>query len=204
MNKDSHTFSQPIQVIQLHRKQARYGKEEKARFDLKAFQQWKCPGSFGGLVENGKLFLNGSLLAKSTEVQGFDLLVVVDDQLETKPSELHFLRTSSVNSIEIFKISGKDPLELHLEWSYFSIGDPSRNPMKLCDLVPGKAYEIRINGKTDFSLSGRRPRHYLEQAFIVEHLGTFSECTLISAAEKTPAKQLPDHRKIIDLRKPLW
>jgi len=204
MNKDSHPFSRAVQVIQLYQKQVRYGKEEKASFDLKAFHAMQNMGSSGGFVEKGELFLDSSLMPNSTEVQGFDLLVIVADMLSTMPSELHFLRTSSMNLVEIFKIGGKDTLELHLEWNYFHVGEPSRQNMKLCELVPDKAYEIRINGKTDFSMAGRRPRHYLERVFVVEHLGIFSECTLISDSEKLPPGKLPEPRKVIDMRKLLW
>jgi hypothetical protein len=203
MKEVSLSFSQPVQVIRLFKKQLRFGKEDKAGFDLRAFHVLESAGSSGGFALEGKLFLEGSLLEKSEEVRGSDLLVMVDDADPAKPSALHFLRTSSANRLEIFKIFGKVPVELHLEWSYFHVGDPSRNHMKLCDLVPGKAYEIRVNGKTDFSLTGRRPRHYLEQIFVVEHLGIFSEYTPISDSKKIP-NRLPEQRKIIDLRKPLW
>jgi hypothetical protein len=204
MKEVSQSFSQPVQVIRLFKKQLRFGKEDKAGFDLRAFHAQESAGCSGGFVEEGKLFLDGSLLGESEEVQGSDLLVMVDEADSAKRSALHFLKTSSANRLEIFKIFGKDPIELHLEWSYFHVGDPSRDHMKLCYLVPGKAYEIRINGKTDFSLTGRRPRHYLEQIFVVEHLGIFSEYTPISDSKKIHSNKLPELRKVIDLRKPLW
>lgn len=203
MNSTASTFPNAVQVIQLYRKQVRFGKEDKKTFDLKAFWASDLVQANSAFVENGELFLPESMQDQKGFAQ-FDLMVLVHDILSDKPSECHFFQTNSAIPLEIFKIRGKDPLELHLDWSYFSVGDPSRSEMKVCDLVPEKAYEIRINGKTDFSLTGRRPRHYLEQVFVVEHLGMFRGCTWFSELELRSTKKLPENRKLIDLRKPLW
>ena len=203
MISTTHSFSSPVHVIQLYKKQIRFGKEEKGSFDPKAFLALANSCLSSGFVLGDQLFLPESI-KDNKELYNSDLLVIEDDLLAESPSEFHFLQTSRANPLQIFKIRGDALLELHLDWSYFGVGDPSRENMKLCDLVPGKAYEIRINGKTDFSLTGRRPRHYLEQVFVVEHLGNFSECDLISDSEKLPLKKLPESRKVIDLRKLLW
>ena len=197
------SFARPVQVVQLYQKQIRFGKEEKASFDLKAFLALSESSVSTGFVNNGKLFLPESI-KELRELGSADLLVIENDLATEKPSKFHFLRTESVNAVQIFKIRGKAPSELHLEWNYFDVGEPTRQNIKLCDLVPDRAYEIRINGKTDFSLTGRRPRHYLEQVFVVGHLGIYSECTLISDSEKLPPNKLPEPRKVIDLRKLLW
>lgn len=199
----THSFSKPIQVIQIFRKQIRFGKEEKKTFDLRAFHSAEEATSNLGFVEDGKLFLPENV----KEAKGFaeaDLLVLVENIISEKPAECHFLRTTSLNSVEIFKIRGIDAMELHLVWNYFDVGEPKRPDIKLCDLTPSKAYEIRLNGKTDFSLTGRRPRHYLEQVFSVEHLGAFTQCHWIADSEVRPTKTRPLTRKLIDLRKPLW
>jgi len=203
MKVSPHTFSRSVQVIQVYRKQLRFGKEEKGTFDLRSFLSAEKVTSNQGFVENGELFLPEA----TKENQGFsgaDLFVLVDNIISEKPAECLTLHSPGAHSIEIFKIRGNDPAEFHLEWSYFGVGDPTRQSMKLFDLVPGKAYEIRINGKTDFSLTGRRPRHYLEQVFVVERLGTFEECSFYGDAADLPVKKLPASRKVIDLRKPLW
>ncbi|WP_026969965.1 hypothetical protein [Algoriphagus terrigena] len=203
MKVSPHSFSKPVQVIQVYRKQIRFGKEEKGSFDLKQFLSAEKVTSNVGYVEIGELFLPEAAM----ENQGFsgaDLFVLVDNIISEKPAECLTLHSPGANPIEIFKIRGNDPAELHLEWSYFGVGDPTRQSMKLFDLVPGKAYEIRINGKTDFSLTGRRPRHYLEQVFVLEYLGSFDDCRFYSDSADLPAKKLPASRKVIDLRKPLW
>lgn len=199
----THSFSRPFQVVQLHRKQQQLGKEEKGSFDLKAFLTLDGFAPSAGFVNENRLFLSDRIQDRG-ELHGADLLVIESDLTGSEPGEFHFLRTSRANALRIFQIRGQAPLELYLEWSYFYVGDPSRPNMKLCDLTAGKAYEIRINGKTDFSLTGRRPRHYLEQVFVVEHLGIFTECSLISDSQKLPPKKLPEPRKLIDLRKLLW
>ncbi|GAA0877234.1 hypothetical protein GCM10009119_02020 [Algoriphagus jejuensis] len=198
-----HSFSRPIQVIQIYRKQSRFGKEEKKSFDLNAFLAAEEVSSNVGFIENGALFLPENV-KEHTGFAEADLMILVDNVISEKREELLFLHSASLNSVEIFKIRGGNPPELHLEWSYFYVGDPSRQSMKLCELVRNKVYEIRINGKTDFSLTGRRPRHYLEQVFVVAHLGNFSECSLFSDSEILPPKTLPEVRKVIDLRKLLW
>ena len=203
MKVSPHSFSRPVQVIQLYRKQIRFGKEEKGSFDLKSFLSAEKVTSNQGFVENGELFLPEAV-KENKGFSGANLFVYIDNIISEKPSECLTLHSPGAHPIEIFKIRGIDPPELHLEWSYFGVGDPTRPPMKLFDLVPGKAYEIRINGKTDFSLTGRRPRHYLEQVFVVEHLGTFDGCSFYSDSADLPAKKLPASRKVIDLRKLLW
>ena len=63
---------------------------------------------------------------------------------------------------------------------------------------------IKINGKTDASLTSRRERMYKEQHYIYENLGTFQQCYLLNEPSDAIIKKVPDVTRTVDLLKPLW
>ncbi len=205
MKTTEQIFNRPITVIQFYCHHIWYKKEEKATIDHKSLFSWNDIYSKLGYIKDGLLYLPENIIS-NTEFSPCDLIIIAD---EINPSErlqstIQCLRTSRANAVDIFNIRKKEQLELHLAWNYFSVGEPARDNMKLCDLHKEKSYEIQINGKTDFSLTGRRPRQYLEQSYIIETLGIFDRCQLFAEHENPLLKTVPEERKLIDLRKMLW
>ncbi|MCX6132020.1 MAG: hypothetical protein NTX25_23555, partial [Proteobacteria bacterium] len=84
------------------------------------------------------------------------------------------------------------------------VGDPKREDFKLGEVKKGKPIEIKINGKTDFSLTSRRARVFKEQTYIFNYIGDFSECKILKEPFDFTLKRLPSDRKVVDLIKPLW
>ncbi|GAB2775542.1 hypothetical protein [Salinimicrobium soli] len=78
-------------------------------------------------------------------------------------------------SFELFKLkkSAEDRYDLHLDYESNSgtIGFPQRQDHKLCELIPGQPVRFRINGKSDFSLTGRKERTFHEFDYVIEWLG---------------------------------
>lgn len=92
----------------------------------------------------------------------------------------------------VLEVRGGDLPEVHLRYDRSVLGYPERDDFLLCTLQPGRALELFINGKRDFSLTGRRARTYTEQRWRVEVVGG-------PAADGVPAGPV-----VIDLRKRMY
>jgi len=108
---------------------------------------------------------------------------------------------------EIFRIEKKQPDSFNLYLNYtgnrFAIGIPERDDHKIAGLKPGKAVRYRLNGKSDFTMSGRKQRTFAEYDYIIEYPGqadkiVFKDPDKIKMS-KTPNKEykLVDERKIL-------
>lgn len=100
-----------------------------------------------------------------------------------------------------FNIQQKENIEIHLNWNYWDIGIPERENFKICELQKNKPIEINVNGKRDFSMTGRRARTFVERNFIIEYLGTVSE---IEETNNIFQKKIPTTKKRINLLKKLF
>ena len=118
--------------------------------------------------------------------------------------QIHCFQSSRPRKYHIFDIRYNSQIELHLRYSYFDVGIPARQDFKLCSLKQDVPVEIKINGKTDFSMSSRRARAFKEQRYIFEFLGEFDKCNLMKKPIKSTLKRVPKDRKVIDLMKTLW
>ncbi|MCC6583692.1 MAG: hypothetical protein IT271_08320 [Chitinophagales bacterium] len=202
-------FKNPIKIIQVFRNINVYGKEEKS-FELRKDKMtWKPIPSKSGYVLENELFLPEQIL-RNPDFNNCDLIILEDDNtiqslsfLHKKESNYCFI-TTRPNQLDIFELRMKDALELHLKYGYFEIGTPERKNFKLFDIKQQQPVEIRINGKTDASLSSRRARVFKEQYYVIEYIGDFSQCKLLKEPFDAVVKMVPEERKIIDLIKPLW
>ncbi|MDQ7948378.1 MAG: hypothetical protein REI93_06025, partial [Pedobacter sp.] len=61
-----------------------------------------------------------------------------------------------------------------------------------------------VNGKFDFSLTGRRARTYIDQTYIFEHLGEVSSYAFLKEPLIPLLKTVPTAYKLIDLNKTLF
>lgn len=202
-------FRKPVKIIQVFRNIHIYGKEEKS-FELrKDAMTWKHIQSKSGYLLDNELFLPEQII-KNPDFNNCDLIILVDDNSSQPLSFLHknepnycFI-TSRPNQLDIFELRMNEGLELHLKYGYFEIGTPERKNFKLCDIKEKQPVEIKINGKTDASLTSRRARIFKEQYYILYYIGDFRQCKLLKEPFDSVVKKVPEDRKIIDLIKPLW
>ncbi len=118
------------------------------------------------------------------------------------------LHMQTPQSYEIFKINlAEDTCEINLDYTHhaFRIGLPQRGNFKTGMLTAGTSLRVCINGKHDFSASGRRNRTYTEFDYIFTHLGTFAQFDTENASTLNVRKEIPFKQlKTVDLRKILY
>lgn len=129
------------------------------------------------------------------------------DFILSSDRKLVALKQLSVSKpFEIFKLrkSVDDMFELELDYlaNAMTIGIPERENHKLCDLKQAAPIRYKVNGKSDFTLTGRKERTFYEFDFILEWLGTadkveFHEASKLRQFAPDPSKTL----KLIDERK---
>ncbi|MFD0940729.1 hypothetical protein [Pedobacter boryungensis] len=209
MKTQSITFKNPFKLIQLFRNINTYGKEEKSFEDRKDKIAWKPIQSASGVVKNDVVSLPQSIL-QQPNFEHSDLLIMIDDNFQqsqnvvyTEEKNLCF-RRNSLNKFDFLQLKLEEKIELYLKPGYFEVGDPPRSEFKLCELEKDKPISIKINGKRDFSLTGRRARTFVEQEYIFHYLGDFKECVVINDPFPIHVKTIPSLVKTIDLTKTLY
>ena len=204
MNPKEIIFSRPVAVFQVFRNINIYEKTEKSFDDRKDKSEWNKISSKSGHVINGELYLPEQII-NNPDLVTCDLITIEDDNVPNPKGDynrcLHLARN---NKFDIFEIKKKDDIELHLKYGYFEVGIPRRENFKLGEIKRNKPIEIKINGKTDSSLTSRRARVYKEQAYIFEYIGDFDKCKILREPYDSTVKHVPAERKVIDLTKQLW
>lgn len=106
-------------------------------------------------------------------------------------------------TFEIFELkrTDNDCIEVWLNYSD-TIGIPKRESHKIAELKVGKPIRFKINGKDDFTMSGRKQRTFSEFDYILEYLGTadkieYKELNKIETTKTVLVKEC----KVIDERK---
>lgn len=110
---------------------------------------------------------------------------------------------------EIFSIEKNDNNEFELYLRYkineFQLGKPARDDHKLCILKKNEPLKISINGKSDFTMTGRKERSYAEYEYIIEYLGEIASVEFRELNKIGTEKAIPEKfGKHIDLRKILY
>ena len=199
-------FSRPVKILQVFRNINMYGKDKKSFSDRGDDMVWQAMPSKSGHVLDNELFLPGAVFNDPQFQSG--CLVTLEDNNQPQPKTTekynHCFQLTGTNRLDIFEVKYKEELELFLHYGYFTIGIPSRDNFKICELIKGKPVEIKINGKTDSSLTWRRARIFKDQFYIYEYLGEFKKCTILKEPFGDFIKQVPADRKLVDLMKPLW
>ena len=90
---------------------------------------------------------------------------------------------------------------IDLEYDEFKLGKPKRDNFTICTLEKNTPIEIKINGKRDMSLFGRRERTYHEMNVIFNYLGT---ANYLSEIDEPMLKKIPSPEKTINLLKTLY
>lgn len=106
-------------------------------------------------------------------------------------------------TFEIFKLrkTDKDSIEVWLKYSDI-IGMPKREDHKIAELKVGKPIRFKINGKDDFTMTGRKQRTFSEFDYILEYIGTANKIEYKELNKIETIKTIPvTDCKVIDERK---
>jgi len=125
--------------------------------------------------------------------------------------ENHVLGFKNLNAkipIEIFKLNKMEPecFDVYLDYAKnaTSIGIPKRENHKIGELKLEHPIRYKINGKSDFTFSGRKQRTYYEYDYILEWVGSAKEIKFLAPSQIKRIKRLPlSTCKLIDERKML-
>ncbi len=209
MKPQSITFKNPVKIFQVFRNFNIYEKDEKSFEKRKEKLEWKPISSTSGYAKDGLIYLPESML-NHPNFETSEMVLMMDDNIQnpqnvtlTFEKNLSFKR-KSLNKLDAFLLKFDETIEVHLQYGYFQVGTPKRDNFKICELKLNQATEVKINGKVDFSGSGRRRRSFQEQAYIFEYIGDFKTCILLREPFPVTIKQVPADRKVIDLNKTLW
>jgi len=117
-----------------------------------------------------------------------------------------FNQISTPSSFELFKIlkSQGDNIELFLDYNSNSsiIGIPARENHKVCELKINKPIRYKINGKSDFTMTGRMERSFYEFDYIFELKGCIEKIKYLELNKIQTNKSIPiNNCKLIDERK---
>jgi hypothetical protein len=109
-------------------------------------------------------------------------------------------------AFEIFKLekNSENNFNLYLEYTAnkSSIGLPDRNNHRIAELRLHQPIRYRINGKADFTLTGRKQRTFNEFDYIIEFLGHAEKIEFIELNPLHNSKTIPNANcKIINERK---
>lgn len=201
MAAETHTFSTEVEVILVLRRTLTWNKHQEPVEPLKDWLPFPKKLALPFQVKDGKLEIGRDV--EFPDLSHPPAILVLSLNLNTQELEIQGIQANQTFASAPLSLSGKSgKMELHFHWSYFHVGDPERSEMKIGELEADKSLEFRVNGKRDFSLTGRRDRSYLEQSYSLQHLGAAREITR-SKAYDFPFK-LSEPDKLVDLRKLLW
>lgn len=123
-------------------------------------------------------------------------------------NRIEYIKTGEISLYpflwKCFRFDKSNLININLIWDEWEIGIPKRENFKLCNLEANNPIEINLNGKRDFSMSGRRERTFIERNFIIEYLGEINEVELIKDPNIEFEKQIPKASKRINLLKELY
>jgi len=204
-------FKKPVTVLQIFRNIYEYGKEQKSLDDRRELAQWKTISSKSGYIKDNELYLPEEVVTEP-HFTNCTLLTLEDNNnafhhtlpnIYPQKNNRCFQQAQTIK-LDIFNLHINEKMELELDYGYFEIGIPERPNILLGLLEPQQPVEIKINGKTDASLTSRRERTFKEQHYIYQHLGTFNACYLLNQQAQPVVKNIPEPVRTINLLKPLW
>ena len=213
------TFKRLVRVFQVFRNIHVYDKTQKSFEDRKEALAWQEMPSKSGWVVDNELYLPERIL-EEPRFTTCNLIIIKDDnprpltltndsrRKPTGQDEEDYTRCFTLGNfieLDIFQLKrNQEELELFLQHGYFEVGIPARENFKLCTIKKNSPVEIKINGKTESSLTARRARQFKEQHYIIDYIGDFCSCKLLREPYDPVIKQVPTNRKVVDLIKPLW
>jgi hypothetical protein len=142
-----------------------------------------------------QLTLSDEMLHDETQIQ-----LNYNKQKQARKSVVFGKLGNQFKDFEIFKIKQEQEIELHLNWDIWTVGEPERFNFKIADLKINQPIQVIIDGKRDFSLTGRRKRTFIENNFIIEYKGIFEQVVL-QPNQEIFYKIIPTQAKEINLMK---
>ncbi len=131
----------------------------------------------------------------------------LENWLKQYPEFIAINKEDRIRHFEIFSLetAPSGEIELFLRYNELHIGRPWRKDFKLCSLKIGQAVEILINGKLDFTMTGRRERSYSEFDYIIHYLGDVQTIEFVAENKLEMMREIPwKTTKKIDLRKAFY
>lgn len=90
----------------------------------------------------------------------------------------------------IFQIVPSDAgLELWLNGDYWTVGAPERGRFRIALLRPQQTVAVKIDGKRDFTATGRQARLYVEQEYRITYFGALAEMQPATGLLQQPPPQ---------------
>jgi hypothetical protein len=127
-------------------------------------------------------------------------------QMENNHSVLGLRHLDSPKAFEIFKIgkSKPDAFDMYIDYvpNSMTIGIPERENHKICELRKNRPVRYKVNGKSDFTMTGRKQRSYHEFDYLIEWIGQADKLAFLEPNRIKQTKKIPiTTDKVIDERK---
>ena len=116
-----------------------------------------------------------------------------------------YYRLSRSLTFEIFRIEKKlpDSFNLYLNYSEnpLAIGVPERDDHKIAEIKLNKPVRYKLNGKSDFTMTGRKQRTFVEYDYLIEFVGQADKIVFKDWNKMETSKIKPKEYKLVDERK---
>lgn len=197
----------PLKVVQVYRNASLFEKGEHIFINGRDWLCWPEKKSGSGYVKQDDLYLpekDGGF----DEMNRYSMVFLLDDFSEKEKDRLFawkqtfnlFTQTSASVGLDFLQVRSADEIEIYFNGPKYPWYPKRKASFQLCTLKKNKAVEIKLNGKSD----GHHQRYYIEEQFIFEYLGEFTQFRILSNQEPALSKHVPGERKLIDLRELLW
>lgn len=196
-----------IDVIQIFKSVDRIEKPDYDNASRQNVGIWETIISKTGFLKHGTLNLPIEMI-NDQNIKNSGLIIIQDIKINNSydlhsPQFKGFSTISKSCNFEIFEFrkTDNDTFEVWLKYSD-TIGSPKRENHKIAELKIGKPVRYKINGKDDFTLTGRKQRTFYEFDFLLEYIGKADKIEYKELNKIAITKTLPvTNCKIIDERK---
>ena len=134
---------------------------------------WESIKSKAGYVSGETLFLPDDNRQNDT-IPSVDLIIIQDTIYTQLPNtEIIGFRNYVWpwrDGLFEFKFAEEETVDIWVRFNSL-FNTPERSNHKIAALQPGMAVRYKVNGKSDFTLSGRKQRTYLECDYVLQNLG---------------------------------
>jgi len=221
--------TKPCHVIQLFSNSYTYGKANKNFESRKEFAKWKTEIKSNtffdekiwisrAAYENRLGVLDNLIVLLDTNFNTYDDGVnlkrldkklsdnenlnqlIYNQQVKEKESLMLSKLRYTPTKIQLFTLKLAEEIELFIDWDYWKMGNPKRENFKVAELKKNCPVNIKIDGKRDFSLTGRSKRTFIENNYILEYKGMVREIEVLKE-NKIFIKKIPQDVKEINLMK---
>lgn len=200
-------LKRPLGVIQVYRNASMFAKGDHTFETGRDWLCWPKKESTSGFIQDNELYLPEKADGYD-DMNRYSLIFMLDDFSESERDKLFawkqetnlYTQISTSIGLDYLKIQRNENLELHFNGPKYQWYPKRKESYQLCFLKKNMPVEIKINGKSD----GHHQRYYMEEQFVFEYLGDFARFQVLKNQQMSVVKNVPDKRKLIDLRELLW